>query len=148
MLMTMFHLNSPLEVVFVGVVLFSCKFIIQKAMQITVFLCENSGADIFSESNLSDLEYAVGVVLLNEDLSKLQVFLDLQNGSIVMFGMHFLPSKYRMPLRSWIGSKVNFILAGEQLNEVDGFFTWSVVSYVVVVFQMKARLVLANLRHL
>lgn len=36
--------------------------------------CENSGIDIPSDSNLSDLEYANDIVLSSKDPSKLQFF--------------------------------------------------------------------------
>lgn len=57
-------------------------------MVMALSLCENSGADIYSNRNLFDSEYANDVVLLSKDPSKLQVFLDRPNDSIGTFWIY------------------------------------------------------------
>lgn len=58
-------------------------------MKINLFLCKNKVSDIFSERMRLDLEYPDGVVLLNEDPRKLQLFLDHPNDSVIVFERHF-----------------------------------------------------------
>lgn len=60
--------------------------------------CENSGTNICSDRKPCDLEYADNVVLLSEDLMKLQVILDRLNDSTGMFGIRFAPSKCKLLL--------------------------------------------------
>lgn len=47
------------------------------AKEMALFSWGNSGIDFCSDKKFSNLEYADGVVLLTEDLSKLQVSPDL-----------------------------------------------------------------------
>lgn len=58
---------------------------------------ENTGIDIFSDSNLSGLEH----VVMSEDPSELQVFPDRLNDNVGMFGMHFVPMTYKILLQDW-----------------------------------------------
>lgn len=47
--------------------------------------CENIGIDMCSNRKPSDLDYVDNVVLLSEESSKVQVFLDRLNDSVGMF---------------------------------------------------------------
>lgn len=37
----------------------------------------------------------------------------------MVLGMHFASSKYKMLLKGWTSSKLNFVLAGEDFVEID-----------------------------
>lgn len=75
--------------------LFPSVFPLEMVTETAPSLCENSDIDICSDRNLLDLEYASGVVQLNKDPSKLQVFLNRPNDNTGMVGMRFAPPKYR-----------------------------------------------------
>lgn len=100
-LTTMFHPNSPRELVFVRVALprFLFCIVIVMIMKMAVSSYEYSGIDICLYRNLSDLEYTTDVVLLSADPSKLQVLFDSLNGSVSIFGVRFAPSKCKTPLQ-------------------------------------------------
>lgn len=57
------------------------NLVIDVVIEIALSSSDNSGISIGSNKNLSDLECADEVVLLNEDSTKLQVFLARLNGS-------------------------------------------------------------------
>lgn len=80
-------------------------------------------SDIDSYRNLSVLAYANAVLLLSEDSRKLAFFLDHLNGSVDKIEMRFAPSKRKMLLQDWIGSKPNIFLAREQLSELNNCFS-------------------------
>lgn len=50
-----------------------------------------------------------------------QVFFDRLGNTIGMIDVCFVPSKGKMMLQDWIGSNPNHILAGDELDEVNGF---------------------------
>ena len=52
-----------------------------------------SGVDLLPEGRLTDLEYADDIVLLSDDVSKLQRLLDRLSVSAGLFGMRFAPRK-------------------------------------------------------
>lgn len=58
-------------------------------------------------------------MLLNGGPIKLRVSLRRQNDSIDVRGRHSAPLKCKMLLLDWIGSKLNLIIAGQQLGELD-----------------------------
>lgn len=78
-----------------------------------------NGTDICSHKNLSDLEYSDDVALVSEDPTNLQVSLDRVNDSVGMYRMRFAPSKCKMRLSNWIGSKPDLFLAREKLSEMS-----------------------------
>lgn len=80
---------------------------------------KRSATDNFSEQERSHLEHEDDVVLLNEDQSKVHVFLDRLNDNANMFGMRFEPSKSKMLLEDWISLKPNLVRAREQPDEAD-----------------------------
>lgn len=90
-------------------------------MKIALSSCGNSGRDNYPLGNLSDLEQINDVVLRSENSSYFQVFLDRLNDSVGKFGMCLAPSRCKMLLLDWFGSKLNRVLAREQLNEVNRF---------------------------
>lgn len=55
--MATFHPNSPQEVVSVGVASFRFSFLtfLEIVMEIALFSCKNSGMNIYSDRNLSDV---------------------------------------------------------------------------------------------
>lgn len=57
----------------------------------------------FSYSKLSDFEY-LDDAFLNEDLSKLPVFIERLSESVIMAEMHFTFSRRKMTLSDWVGS--------------------------------------------
>ncbi|VDP92221.1 unnamed protein product [Echinostoma caproni] len=87
--------------------------------------CEDNGIDLLPGGRLSDLEYAEDIVLLSEDPSKLQAFLDNLNASVAIFE-HVDKFCY---LSSYISP------GGRITDEVSGRI-------------QKARFAFANLRHL
>lgn len=52
-----------------------------------------------------------------------------------MFEMRFESSKYTI-LQDWLGPRLNFVLAGEELGMANGFNYFSVVFQRVVVYRM------------
>lgn len=62
-------------------------------METPVSSYQYGGIDMYCDRNLSDLEYTDNVVLLSEDSSMLQVFLDHLDDSVCIFGM--LSSSFR-----------------------------------------------------
>lgn len=68
---------------------------------------ESTKNDINSGRSLPDLLDVKYTVLLCEDPSKLQVFLDRLNDSAGMLEMSYEPSSCKIPLEDWIGSKPN-----------------------------------------
>lgn len=60
-------------------------------MQISLSSCDNSGANICSDRDLSDLDYTGTIVLLIEYSSKLLVF-DLSNDGVGIFVTGFPPT--------------------------------------------------------
>lgn len=73
--------------------------------------CENSDIDVYLNAKLSDLEYADNVVLLSEDVCKLQAFLNCLNGTKDIFGMHIASLKGKISSEDCTGSKLNLVLA-------------------------------------
>lgn len=59
-------------------------------------------------------------MLLNDDPSQLQVFLDRVSGGVGMFGVRFAP-KCKMVFQDWSGSTAVRVIGGEQLDEVNRF---------------------------
>lgn len=86
-------------------------------------------------------------------LSKLQVFLDLLNGSLYMLEIRFAHSKCKALFRNWIDSNSNLFLVWERWIDL---VTWIILSHLVVgstsdgmcSYIEKARLTFTNLRHL
>lgn len=52
---------------------------------------------------------------------RIQVFLNQLYDIVRIFGIHFAPSKCRVLMQDQIGPKLNPVLGGEQLDEVDRF---------------------------
>lgn len=67
--------------------------------EIIVSSRESSGIVIYSYDSVSDLGYASDIVLLSEDRSKLQVFLDRMNDNVGIFRMWFALSGCKIPLQ-------------------------------------------------
>lgn len=93
------------------------------------------------------------IVLLSENTSNLQVFLDRPNDSVAALGIYLAFLTCKMLPQNWIGSSPNFILV-EQLDKGDKFRGSR--SYVspgnrildeALLHTRKARLALINLRH-
>lgn len=81
-------------------------------MEIALSPCENSDTDVYSDWNLSELEYAAGVVLLSGD----SVLLDRLNNSANRLGMHSALFKCKTMLQDWIHLKPNLILVEEEVG--------------------------------
>lgn len=91
-------------------------FVSEMNTKISQYSYGKGGTNMLSERNPSDLEYADNVVLLSEDLSKSQTFLDHVKDGVSMFGTHFLPSNCEMLLQNWAGSKPNLFLAEDRFS--------------------------------
>lgn len=68
---------------------------------------------------MSDLTHANDVVLLSEDQSKFQVFLDRLNDSVVCLECVLHMSSVKYSCRTRLGTNVNVVFTEEQLGEVD-----------------------------
>lgn len=75
-------------------------------------------------------------VILREDRDKLRVFLDLLNDRVVMVGMYFAPSGYKLLLQNWIISKRN-VVPDDELGEVDEWYFLAGISHQAVLHRMK-----------
>lgn len=96
--MALFYSNSPREVVFIMVAIspFLYNFVIAMLLEMALSICENSGIDVFPHRKMTDMEYAVAVVLLSEDPSKFEVFIDRLNNNVYRFGVRFATSKSKV----------------------------------------------------
>lgn len=65
-------------------------FGVKIVMEMALSECKNGGI-ITSHRKLPDLEHAVNVALLSEDLNKLQVFLDFLDNKVGIFEIYFAP---------------------------------------------------------
>lgn len=97
-------------------------FFIESVMKIAQSSCENSGIDIFSDSDSPDywVNIQVGCAFL----------------SIIWASVGFAPRKYNMLSQHLSSSKPNLINAREQLDEVDRFVLFD-SSISLFVYQMK-----------
>lgn len=68
---------------------FLFEFPTEVIKEIFLSYCGNSTIHIRSNRKLSDLEYVDGIVLLNEDPNKPQIFVNRLNDKLVIFGMQF-----------------------------------------------------------
>lgn len=73
--------------------------VVQVAMKNALSSCEDSGTNIYSKSNLCDLEFADDFVLLNEYSSKLDYLLDGLNDSADIFCTSFVSSTDKFVFR-------------------------------------------------
>lgn len=74
-------------------------------MKISLSSNENSGINICSDRNLSELEYAGDVVPFIDDIIGLQVLLDGRNNNVAMFGMRYASLTCKILLQHSIGWK-------------------------------------------
>lgn len=77
------------------------------------------------------------VVLLNENLGELQIFIDCLKDSVGIFGMHCAPAKCKVPSKNRIHPKQSLVLGGKELNHVDKFDICAVTSHQMVLYRMK-----------
>lgn len=96
MLLERFHSSSAGELIFVWIsafrFFFFFKFVFEVIIEIALSVRENDDIDICWEMNLSGLEYADDVVLLNEDPSALQDFPERLKDGVSTVSMRFAPS--------------------------------------------------------
>lgn len=72
-------------------------------INISLVPCEKNVNDICSDRDVSDLEYANVVLLMNEEPSKSESIFDCLNNSADMLGMCFASLKCKVQLLDWIG---------------------------------------------
>lgn len=70
----------------------------------TPILLRRRWTGVPSGKKTSDSENADGVMPLNEDPRKLQLFIDHPGDSMGIFGIGFRSSKFKLLLQEWIGS--------------------------------------------
>lgn len=95
--------------------------IIEIILEIDPSPCENSGINFCWDWNLSDVEYAHDVLLITEDSSNLQVFLNCLSNFVVTFGTRFASPKCEMLSHDWISSRPNLVVTEEERHEMDRF---------------------------
>ena len=104
---------------------------------------------------VSDLDYAVDVVLLREDPGSLPNLLCSLHKFAAMFGMRFAPSECKMVLQDWVEVTPNLSIRGKVIERMDKFtFLGSYVTPDDSIAEelssriQKARLAFSNLHHL
>lgn len=93
---------------------------IELMMRVVVRSLGNNGTSTSSDKKLSDLEYTVGVVPLNKQLSKFHVSLSCLNESVGQFEMRLEPSKCYIPWQNKLTQSWVLFSSREQLGRVDG----------------------------
>ena len=116
---------------------------------------QNPGVHFFNGENIVDLEYADDIVLLFEDETEGQAFLDRLSEVVLCFGMRFAPNKCKVLLQDVQQLRAPLVLQGECLDTVERFtYLGSCISSDGSVTDevnariSKARAAFANLRHL
>lgn len=104
-------------------------FVTEVFIDISLPSFENRDIQVCSEKNLSGLEYAVDVILLNGDSSSLEVVLIVFTIMYVCSGCVLHRRKSNMLLQELMDSKLNLFLQGTQIHEVDrsGWSGWCIL---------------------
>lgn len=108
--------------------------VLQVIIKLVLFLCKNSSVDVSSDGKLSDLECFIYYMLLINDQDSLDVFCNCLKDSATLFGMHFTISGFQVPLRGWIGFKLNFVLAKRSSAKWINFIILAVTFHFVVTY--------------